>query len=217
MDTNMAKNAGRAKLVRKHREERAWTQSHLADASRVNLRTIQRLERDGSASFETLLALAGAFEMNVKDLNPTSRTTVAITPQKKIYLMPRLTIGKEFGKLIEGADQYQFEHDEADDKRTLGCMVDLLKVLSADVVCWHDADAAERLKLEFELSQGLKEFEGVGIYLFGIKRDIPQVIGKRKTQINMCTLYLSHSRSPKIRRDKRGNMVVPAVLTEVAR
>jgi hypothetical protein len=95
-------------------------------------------------------------------------------------------------------------------------LVSILEVLKGDVVRWHDADLAERLRIEFELSQAIKDLEGVGFYLFGIKRVIPQIVGEQKNQISMSTLYMSHSRSPKIIRDKKFNMVIPAVLTEVA-
>ena len=50
------------------RESRAWTQAHLADAAGVSLRTIQRLETIHSCSPETLLALAAAFEIDVRSL-----------------------------------------------------------------------------------------------------------------------------------------------------
>jgi transcriptional regulator with XRE-family HTH domain len=50
------------------RETRAWTQAHLADAAGVSLRTIQRLETIHSCSPETLLALAAAFEIDVRSL-----------------------------------------------------------------------------------------------------------------------------------------------------
>jgi predicted transcriptional regulator len=48
-------------LVRKLREERAWSQEHLASVSGVSLRTIQRVEAEGTASLETRMALAAAF------------------------------------------------------------------------------------------------------------------------------------------------------------
>ncbi len=50
-----------AQLIRKLREERAWSQEHLAAAAGLSLRTIQRVEAEGKASAETRLALAGAF------------------------------------------------------------------------------------------------------------------------------------------------------------
>lgn len=217
MDLNMAKNIGRAKFVKREREERAWPQRQLADAAKVNLRTIQRLERDGSASFETLMAVAGAFDIDVKQLSPAFRTKSKDTPQKKVHLLPRLTSGKDLADIIEGADQFQVEHEEAEDQRAVNAMRDVLNYLKSDVVRWHDADPAGRFNIEIALSQEIKGLENHGFYLFGVKRTVPKISAEEKTQIEMCTIYMSHARSPKIVRDKRSNMVMPAVLTEVAR
>jgi len=52
-------------VLRKLRDERSWTQEHLAGVSGVSLRTIQRIEREGSASADTRLALAAAFGVDV--------------------------------------------------------------------------------------------------------------------------------------------------------
>jgi len=48
-------------LIRKLREERAWSQEHLASVTGLSVRTIQRLETRGKASHESRLALASAF------------------------------------------------------------------------------------------------------------------------------------------------------------
>lgn len=217
MDINMAKNVERAKRVRKEREERAWPQRQLADAANVSPRTIQRLERDGSASFETLMAVAGAFDIDVKLLNPTSKAQKKMKSQKRVYLLPRLISGKDLANIISGADHFQVEHDEVDDKRAQNAMVSVIKALKADVVRWYDADLAGKLKIEFELSQEIYGLETYGFYLFGIKRDIPRIFEKKKTQISMCTIYMSHLRSPKIVRDRNASLAIPAVLTEVLR
>ena len=58
MDTSMKIDA---ELVKRMREERSWSQEHLATVAGVSLRTIQRLESEGSASLETRMALAGTF------------------------------------------------------------------------------------------------------------------------------------------------------------
>lgn len=52
-------------VLRKLRDERSWTQEHLAGVSGVSLRTIQRIEREGSTSADTRLALAAAFAVDV--------------------------------------------------------------------------------------------------------------------------------------------------------
>nr|WP_283254779.1 helix-turn-helix transcriptional regulator [Luteimonas galliterrae] len=50
-----------AELIKRLREERGWSQEHLAAVSGLSARTIQRLEADGKASHESRLALASAF------------------------------------------------------------------------------------------------------------------------------------------------------------
>jgi transcriptional regulator with XRE-family HTH domain len=51
--------------MRNLREERSWSQERLADAAGLSLRTVQRVEREGNASAESRLALAGAFGVDV--------------------------------------------------------------------------------------------------------------------------------------------------------
>ena len=215
MEETMAKNSGRAKAVKKARQERAWTQSQLAKVADVNLRTIQRLERDGAASFETLMGIAQAFEMDIKELNLTSAVSKdKDSPQRAIHHLPRLITGKNLYDVIAYSDQFQFEHDEPYDQRSLSFMKAVMNEIRLDVVRLYDADPLERLTIESELTKAMNDIEKVGFYLFGIKRVIPRVLGKQKTNIAMCTLFMSHSQSPKIIRDKRMNMVIPALLSE---
>ncbi len=55
------------------RGARSWSQAHLADAARVNIRTVQRIEAGGPASSETLLSLAAALDVDVAELEPDAR------------------------------------------------------------------------------------------------------------------------------------------------
>ncbi|MDR8391515.1 helix-turn-helix domain-containing protein [Aliifodinibius sp. S!AR15-10] len=67
-----------ARMVRSLRKQRSWSQSHLAKAAGVSTRTIQRLERRGTCSQETLLSVAAAFDVDVKeftDLKTESRVS----------------------------------------------------------------------------------------------------------------------------------------------
>ncbi len=56
-------------LVRKLRLERGWSQETLAEISDLSVRTIQRIERGGKASLESLSALAAAFDVDVATLS----------------------------------------------------------------------------------------------------------------------------------------------------
>ena len=54
--------------VRSERERRAWSQEQLASVAGLSLRTVQRIEKNGSASFESLRSLAAVFELDVMAL-----------------------------------------------------------------------------------------------------------------------------------------------------
>lgn len=55
-------------LVLQMRKAKAWSQDELATASGLNLRTIQRIEKEATASLQSMKALASAFDMNIRDL-----------------------------------------------------------------------------------------------------------------------------------------------------
>lgn len=71
-------------LVRRIRRERAWSQEQLACVAGLSLRTIQRVEADGSASLETNMALASAFGV----------------PTIELVFEERASVGKASGGLI---------------------------------------------------------------------------------------------------------------------
>ncbi|MEX3009269.1 helix-turn-helix domain-containing protein [Hoeflea sp. TYP-13] len=55
-------------LVRKMRIDRGWSQETLAELTGLSVRTIQRIERGGKASLESLSALAAVFEVEIAAL-----------------------------------------------------------------------------------------------------------------------------------------------------
>jgi transcriptional regulator with XRE-family HTH domain len=57
-----------ADKIRQLREERSWSQAQLGGIANVSLRTIQRVEKDGHCSHETLLSIAAAFDIDVRQL-----------------------------------------------------------------------------------------------------------------------------------------------------
>lgn len=58
-----------AELVARLRRERSWSQDELAIAAGLNLRTVQRVEKDAAASLQTKKALAAAFDLGPRDLD----------------------------------------------------------------------------------------------------------------------------------------------------
>jgi len=66
-------------VVRQEREKRAWSQEHLADVTGLALRTIQRIESTGSASYESAGAIAAVFDLPVTALRESEREPAAPT------------------------------------------------------------------------------------------------------------------------------------------
>ena len=56
-------------LVLSARKQKSWSQDALATASGLNLRTIQRIESEASASLQSKKALASALDLDVHDLD----------------------------------------------------------------------------------------------------------------------------------------------------
>jgi len=67
-------------LIRKLRIEKGWSQETLAEISDLSVRTIQRIERGGNASLESLSALAAVFEVDIATLT----TETSMYKQKEL-------------------------------------------------------------------------------------------------------------------------------------
>jgi transcriptional regulator with XRE-family HTH domain len=63
--------------VRALRERKSWSQEHLANASGLSVRTVQRVEMENVASAETRLALAAALDVPVAVLMSAPLSTDA--------------------------------------------------------------------------------------------------------------------------------------------
>jgi len=58
-----------ADLVSKLRKQKSWSQDELATASGLNIRTVQRVEKQSAASLRTKKALASALDIDIQDLD----------------------------------------------------------------------------------------------------------------------------------------------------
>lgn len=83
--------------IKAQRERRAWSQEHLAEVAGLGLRTIQRIEKTGNASYESARSLAAVFEMDVADLRLEQPGLAA--PRAGVALRPVLGV---LGALVAG-------------------------------------------------------------------------------------------------------------------
>jgi len=58
-----------AELIVKLRKDKSWSQEELALATGLNLRTIQRIEKEATASLQSRKALASALDVDIQDLD----------------------------------------------------------------------------------------------------------------------------------------------------
>jgi transcriptional regulator with XRE-family HTH domain len=79
-----------SKRIRAERERRAWSQEHLASVAGVSLRTIQRVEGTGLASYDTAQALAAVLEIDIAALRVAAPEKVAAVrvPTESAVVVP---------------------------------------------------------------------------------------------------------------------------------
>lgn len=71
--------------VKYFRKNNGWSQDVLAKAAGLSLRTIQRVEKDGTSSAETQLSLAAAFDVSPSDLIPVS-DKLEVNWKRKLFM-----------------------------------------------------------------------------------------------------------------------------------
>jgi transcriptional regulator with XRE-family HTH domain len=77
------------------RRKRSWSQDELATASGLNLRTIQRIENEGTASLQSLKAIASALEADLENLKLTPEKNMNKFEYKTVVLPFRVGIFKQ--------------------------------------------------------------------------------------------------------------------------
>jgi transcriptional regulator with XRE-family HTH domain len=113
MNTEM-KDAHLAAIIKCERKRRNLTQEYLAQLAEVDVRIIQRIERTGSCSAETLMAIAEAFEIDSKELiaeaeqrataEKTSKELRAKSEAKSIVVrLEEITNGPDLFNRLSGA------------------------------------------------------------------------------------------------------------------
>ena len=81
-------------LLLKMRKEKAWSQDELAIASGLNLRTIQRIEKEATASLQSIKALASTFEVDIRDLKNEESDMINELLNKEVKLVMGIGTGR---------------------------------------------------------------------------------------------------------------------------
>ncbi|WP_353860731.1 helix-turn-helix transcriptional regulator [Azospirillum formosense] len=75
----MSTHVNRSRLT-SERRRRGWSQEHLAEASGISVRTVQRLERSGAATPASLMAMAAALALPFEALAASTGMARRVTP-----------------------------------------------------------------------------------------------------------------------------------------
>lgn len=77
------------------RKRRSWSQDELATAAGLSLRTVQRIESEGTASLQSMKALAAALESALDDLTYSPEKRMNRFEYKTVVLPFRVGIFKQ--------------------------------------------------------------------------------------------------------------------------
>lgn len=99
-------------LIRRMRKDRAWSQDELAAAAGLNLRTVQRIEKEATASLQSVKALAAAFDADVRDFEDEEYSMLNELLGKDVMIVMGPTTGLSRnpddvnGKIVEMDDNW---------------------------------------------------------------------------------------------------------------
>ncbi|WP_346836603.1 helix-turn-helix transcriptional regulator [Microbulbifer sp. SAOS-129_SWC] len=82
-----------AQKITSLRATRAWSQQQLADIASVSLRTIQRIEKSGNASHESVKSLSAAFSIRPEDLLIQETQKFSLEKLGKRYIAAMFALG----------------------------------------------------------------------------------------------------------------------------
>lgn len=95
---NLSSNLSPEK-VKYLRKNNGWSQDVLAKAAGLSLRTIQRVEKDGTSSAETQLSLAAALNVSPSDLIPVS-DKLSVNWKRKLFMQNLLALSVVLGAVV---------------------------------------------------------------------------------------------------------------------
>ena len=98
--------------IKSLRVRRAWSQEQIADIAGVSHRTIQRIEAGSKASFESLRAIAAAFDLDVNEILEKPQPARKQAQEPPQHFLSRITTGKELFDIVGGAHAGHFDNDE---------------------------------------------------------------------------------------------------------
>jgi len=166
------KNPHLATIIKAERKRRNLTQEHLAQVAEVDVRTIQRSERDGSCSSESLMAIAEALDRDAKDLITETeelrrkQRSEPRPPKDMVVRLNEVTNGQELFASLHGRHAGIEDFDTNLDSRHLedvGFVFDYLRDV-ADVQ--SELRPSDRIRFAEEVGAKIQDLRSDGVICF---------------------------------------------------
>ncbi len=168
-----------ADKIKQLRLSKSWTQMQLSEISSLSLRTVQRIEKGETWSQESLLALASAFDIDVKQLTQLLISDKAKDNEPNDYL-PRIFDGKALSNIIGGAHSYSFDYDSTDSKEIQELIASFFQQLQDYGDLYDDYDIGMKIEFNYNLDELIKEMDENGFWLFGKRKLVTYKINEKE-------------------------------------
>lgn len=192
-------------VVKQLRLKHGWTQEHLAHLANMNVRTVQRVERNGICDLETRSALAAVFRIDVAQLDGGRKIEQSLsgTPKRPL-IYQRIESGQQLVDVFAGAQAYRITNEEprsGEDTQYIAWVVDHIKDTSE---IWDEMELGARVEATFEFTGLLKELDEKGLRLLGLKTKAkmtapPSIPGTPEPAvIKVANLHVAYADSHKV-------------------
>jgi transcriptional regulator with XRE-family HTH domain len=148
--------------IRFHREQRAWTQEHLATISGIDVRTIQRAERGTKLSADSLQALASAFDLTVDQLRKVPQPIADAKDRFKLIRLSRIERSADLRDLLP-TGACQVGYDGITDEAQEDAVAEFERALTDAGNIWSDLDPVQRLELLRSMEHHFTTLAGFGL------------------------------------------------------
>lgn len=183
-------------LLKKLRNEKAWSQDQLAEISGVSLRTIQRIEKSGNASLESKKAIAAAFEIKASELDENENSS-AISDEEAENFYFRVEDGTKLTEVVGGAYAYRMNHDNPKTEEEAELLAVAIQSIQDWGEIWSDIESGDRVKAAFDLTQLINELEENGFWVFAL-RTTEEYPGIKGDKWPVANVFVMRSDNPKI-------------------
>jgi transcriptional regulator with XRE-family HTH domain len=207
---------GISSRVKQLRTERAWSQEQLANICEVSVRTIQRLENGEKVSFETLKAIATAFDLDVRDLTEgqTSIPEGKEAQKANVIFMRRLTSGNELSAMIGGTHFYRLQNDELDTAKEVELVGSFFQDIRDIGDIWDDIEPMQKVEQGHRFTQMMGELEEYGLWVFAARtkaRYRPTLAQIEEFPMNIVSVLVLRDTNPTIIKGPPSKEAVAAI------